>query len=282
MKLPISASKSTQIKELNLLGHRTLVVADVHLMPSSIDGAQSNNQHPINRCFLAFLSQKASQADQLIIMGDLFEAWVGDDVSMPFYSTAIKAIASLKDKGTRVYIGLGNRDFLIGNQLLSACNAEPLFEDIVLLQHQQHAAIILMHGDSLCTDDTSYQRFRYWLRQAWLKRLFLSLPASWRFKLAQKLRNKSSQANQRKPAAIMDVNEKAIKAVFVNHPEAKHLIHGHTHQPNHHLMHLGLNVGKNECLERWVLGDWHEEGAKYITIEEGIPRCENFKPQGLK
>jgi UDP-2,3-diacylglucosamine hydrolase len=255
------------VKAIDITGHRTLVVADIHLMPTA-ESDQLAPPHPINQAFLAFLTGPAKEADQLIIMGDLFEVWLGDDVSMAFYPREIDALAQLSSQGTEIYIGLGNRDFLIGHELLKACQAKGIFDDIIALEHKQKPAILLMHGDSLCTDDKAYQRMRFWLQKVWIKGLLRRLPKSWRLKLAQQLREKSTKANQQKNSTIMDVTDEALKQLWQTFPESSHLIHGHTHRPGH--QHYATQK------HRWVLGDWYEGGASYITIDNGQPSLEKF------
>jgi len=255
------------VKAIDITGHRTLVVADIHLMPAT-ESDPLAPPHPINQAFLAFLTGPAKEADQLIIMGDLFEVWLGDDISMAFYQREIDALAQLSRQGTEIYIGLGNRDFLMGNELLEACQAKGVFADLITLKDHQQSPILLMHGDSLCTDDKAYQRMRFWLHQAWFKGLLRRLPKTWRLKLAQQLREKSTRANQQKTWAIMDVSTKALKQLWQTFPESTHLIHGHTHRPGHH-----YDATKKQ---RWVLGDWHADGASYITIDHGQPSLETF------
>ncbi|WP_407635186.1 UDP-2,3-diacylglucosamine diphosphatase [Thiomicrospira aerophila] len=242
-------------------------MADIHLMPNLAQDTTAP-LHAINQTFLAFLTGPALHADQLIIMGDLFEAWLGDDVSMAFYSREIAALANLSRQGTQLYIGLGNRDFLIGQDLLKACQAKGVFADLIELYQNHHPAILLMHGDSLCTDDKAYQRLRFFTKQAWFKRFLRQLPLSWRLKLAHKLRAKSQAANQYKSAAIMDVSSASLAKLWLDYPKAQHLIHGHTHKPGHHHFESGK--------QRWVVGDWHEQGATYVAIEQGQPSLKQF------
>ncbi len=252
---------------VDITGHRTLVVADIHLMPAR-ESDPLAPPHPINQAFLAFLTGPAKEADQLIIMGDLFEVWLGDDISMAFYQREVDALAQLSRQGTDIYIGLGNRDFLIGNELLKACQAKGIFTDLITLKHQQQPSILLMHGDSLCTDDRAYQRMRFWLHQAWIKGLLRRLPKIWRLKLAQQLREKSTTANQQKTWAIMDVSDEALKQLWQKFPDSSYLIHGHTHRPGHH--HYAT------AKQRWVLGDWQADGASYVTIDHGQPSLSQF------
>lgn len=237
-------------------------------MPS-LQASECQVIHPINQAFLSFLAGPATQADHLMIMGDLFEAWLGDDVSMPFYQREIEALVALKQSNTSLYIGVGNRDFLMGSSLMQACQATPLYEDVIQLNIKQKSKILLMHGDSLCTDDKAYQRLRFFTQQAWFKNLLRNLPKTWRLKLANHLRKKSSRTNQHKSAEIMDVTAAALDKIWQTHPKAEHLIHGHTHRPGHHQ--------DQRSKQRWVVSDWQPSGANYVMIENGQPRLARFQ-----
>lgn len=220
------------------------LLADVHLQPDI--------HHPINQAFIKFINQQAQQADSVYILGDLFETWVGDDLSIPIYQLEINALKALTKAGTKLYIGYGNRDFLMRQAFWQATGAE-FIEDECVTQIQG-VDCLLLHGDSLCTDDKDYQRMRKWFRKSWVQWLFLHLPKKTRLKIAQKLRQKSGKHAQYKQADIMDVSIQAVETLYARHPQIEHVIHGHTHRPAHH--HFMLNGVEKQ---RWVLGDWRPE-----------------------
>lgn len=229
---------------MNSPSSASYLLADVHLQPDT--------QHPINQAFLSFINQQAPQADSIYILGDLFETWVGDDLGIPLYQTEIKALKSLTDSGTKLYIGYGNRDFLMREAFWHATGAEFIKDEYIA--QIQGLECLLLHGDSLCTDDKNYQRMRHWFRKPWVQWLFLHLPKKTRLKIAQKLRQQSGKYGQYKQANIMDVSNQAVENLYAQHPNIKHMIHGHTHRPAHH--HLKIN-GLDK--QRWVLGDWRPE-----------------------
>ncbi|MBE0493785.1 MAG: UDP-2,3-diacylglucosamine diphosphatase [Thiomicrospira sp.] len=231
------------------------LLADVHLQP--------DHHHPINQAFISFISQQALQADSVYILGDLFETWVGDDLSIPLYHTEINALKKLTDSGTKLYIGYGNRDFLMRQAFWQASGAE-FIEDETLAQIQG-VDCLLLHGDSLCTDDKDYQRMRDWFRKPWVQWLFLHLPKKTRLNIAQKLRQQSGKQAQHKQADIMDVSNQAIEDLCARHPQVVHIIHGHTHRPAHHCFMLN---GMQK--QRWVLGDWRPETQIIKIINQHI------------
>ncbi|MFA6700495.1 MAG: UDP-2,3-diacylglucosamine diphosphatase [Thiomicrospira sp.] len=242
----------------------TYILADVHLLPDS--------QHPINQAFVHFLNQQACYSQQLFIIGDLFESWSGDDVCIPLYQSEIDAIKHLTQQGIKVFIGYGNRDFLMRKAFWQASGAEWIDDEQVVEIQGQH--YILLHGDSLCTDDKAYQRMRKFFRSKWFQWLFLKLPARKRLAIAQNLRQQSQQAGQNKPFKYMDINPQALKACFARHPQAQHLVHGHTHRPGH--FEIEPNQPTQPKLQQWVVGDWRP-GAQILKIEHGQPQLIEFK-----
>lgn len=235
----------------------TLFVADIHLQP--------NPDHPINLTFEAFLKDEAPKAEALYILGDLFEMWAGDDVGLDVYAPIIKQIRQLTDNNLAVYCQYGNRDFLMRNAFWLATGIQFLPEPYAITLYQHPC--LLMHGDRLCTDDTAYQRMRVVLRNPVVQWIFLHLSRKRRLKIGHKMRLDSAQHSQQKSQAIMDVNEKAIYDLLKQYPATRHLIHGHTHRPQHHPLkvdstsantpadvntHLKVSTQRH----RWVLGDW--------------------------
>ncbi|MFG1175138.1 UDP-2,3-diacylglucosamine diphosphatase [Erwiniaceae bacterium CAU 1747] len=219
----------------------TLFIADIHLCVE---------EPAITAGFLHFLRCEAQQADALYILGDLFEAWIGDDDPNPLHEEVAQALRQLTIP--RFFIH-GNRDFLLGKRFARAAGLTLLPEEQLLELYGRR--VLIMHGDTLCTDDAAYQRFRARVHQPWLQKLFLALPLSLRQRIAVKMRAGSQQANSSKEMAIMDVNPQAVAAAMHRH-QAPLLIHGHTHRPAVHQL-----VVDGEPAERIVLGAWHEQGS---------------------
>lgn len=226
-----------------------LFISDLHLSPERPE---------VTRAFLGFLESQAASAEALFVLGDLFEAWIGDDDTCPTGIEVTKAFKQLTDKGVALFIQHGNRDFFIGKHFCKATGAI-LLADEHLVEYMDDT-VLAMHGDTLCTDDVDYIRFRKRIRHPISQFLLLSLPLKYRQKLASGMRAKSKAANANKPSAIMDVNIQAVDSVMSNH-QVKTLIHGHTHRPDRHQHSHG---------ERIVLGDWHDKGWYVIWDNNGL------------
>ncbi len=232
---------------------RTLFVADIHLC----------QQEPtITAGFLHFLQREARQAEALYILGDLFDAWIGDDDPDPLHTDIANALRQLQQYQVAVYFIHGNRDFLLGHRFAQASGMTLLPQEQVLELYGKR--ILIMHGDTLCTDDPGYQRFRRRVHQRWLQKLFLALPLLVRQRIAARLRSDSQNANHHKPDHIMDVNAGAVLETMRRH-QVQWLIHGHTHRPAVHPLHID-----GEDAERVVLGAWHQQGSMIQVDEHGV------------
>lgn len=208
---------------------------------------------------LDFLSGPARRARSLYILGDLFEAWIGDDGADAMAREVAAGLRRLSTRGTAVHFIHGNRDFLMGERYCAQAGMQMLQEPILLKTVQPATA--LMHGDSLCTDDIDYQRFRSKTRSpAWQAKV-LSRPLWWRRLLARLARAISRNRNRGKAPEIMDVNEESVHDCF-RQLQATRLIHGHTHRPAVHR----IEVDGRDC-ERIVLGDWHGERGSVLQIQ---------------
>jgi len=229
----------------------TLFIADLHL---------SHTEPAITAGFLHFLQLQAVHADALYILGDLFEVWVGDDDPAPLHLQVAAALHALHKKGVPCFFIHGNRDFMLGRRFAAACDMTILPEEqrLELYDHR----ILILHGDTLCTDDDRYQRYRRRVNQRWLQRLFLALPLRLRLRIADRMRAGSRQSNQTKSPEIMDVNPQAVAAIAIRH-DVDWLIHGHTHRPAIHLQKLPSGQ-----LHRAVLGAWHHQGSM-IKVSQG-------------
>ena len=231
----------------------TLFIADLHL---------STEEPAITAGFLRLLEGEARTAEALYILGDLFEAWIGDDDPNPLHAAIAAAIRALVESGVPCYFIHGNRDFLIGKRFARQSGMMLLPAEKVLTLYGER--VLIMHGDTLCTDDVGYQRFRAKVQQRWLQTLFLSLPLFIRQRIAAKMRAGSKASNQTKSDAIMDVNQQAVSEVMRQH-HVRHLIHGHTHRPAIHDLQI-----EGHPARRYVLGAWHQEGSMIKASENGI------------
>ncbi len=215
-----------------------LFISDCHLDESRQD---------ITAQLSMFLQNRAATARFLYILGDLFEAWVGDDDPSTDYRSIFDTMEKLANK-TSIFFLPGNRDFLLGESGAKKLNARLISEPYFITLGQQKVA--LLHGDSLCTDDTDYQQFRKMVRnQEWQSR-FLAKPLSERKHIVAELRQQSKAAIQDKPTDIIDTNQAAVTASF-DELSADIIIHGHTHKPAVHRY-------QNNRL-RYVLGDWNPQ-----------------------
>ncbi|MGQ0655829.1 MAG: UDP-2,3-diacylglucosamine diphosphatase [Betaproteobacteria bacterium] len=227
---------------------RRLFISDLHL---------SEERPAANERFFSFVEEEARGAGVLYILGDFFEYWIGDDdLADPFNGVIAGFLRRLTAEGTAVHLMHGNRDFLIGERFCRETGAKLLADPTVM------AGVLLMHGDTLCTDDLDYQAWRRKARSREFQAEFGAKSLDERRLAIKGLREKSKEVIQAKPAEIMDVNEEAVKDAFRRHG-VRTMIHGHTHRPGRHV-HL---VDGKRC-ERWVLPDWYGRGG-YLELSEG-------------
>ena len=231
---------------------KTLIIADLHLTAVERDKLD---------LFCRFCQTEAANADQLFILGDLFNTWIGDDISLTDYQVVIECLKELT-QSTEVYVMIGNRDFLLAQKFEQQSGCKLINEPYLLQQNDQD--YILVHGDSLCTDDIDYQRMKKVLRNRLVQSLFLSLPKRWRLKLSGEIRKKSIESQSYKSEAIMDVNQGAVEALMANYPGVN-LIHGHTHRQNTH---------PSNSYTRYVLGDWSKNSGNAIALDGSLERLE--------
>lgn len=220
-----------------------LFISDLHLSPD----------HPqLIRGFLALLTEYQNKNTQLYILGDWFNAWIGDDYTAPWLDEIVSALQVFAAAGNQVYFQVGNRDFALGLKFLNQFDGI-LLPDVYTLEID-HKKFRLEHGDALCTDDIGYQRFRKIIRNPILLGFLKCTPLSFRQKLANGFRKKSSETTQLKSYDIMDVNTQAVESVIT---PVDYLIHGHTHRPDiHHILNK----------QRIVLGDWRADSAWVLEI----------------
>lgn len=226
-----------------------LFISDLHLCPS---------RPQIDRHFLEFLAGPARQAEALYILGDLFEYWAGDDdLDDPFNAQVCAALRALT--AVPIFFMAGNRDFLVGEAFARAAGLALLPEPAVV--DIGGTATLLMHGDTLCSDDAAYQAFREEVRAPDWRQAFMALPLDRRKARIEALRRESEAQKRSKPLDILDVNPDAVVQTLTFH-RCTRLIHGHTHRPALHQ----FKIGGRAC-ERWVLPDWYETGG-YLACDE--------------
>jgi UDP-2,3-diacylglucosamine hydrolase len=228
----------------------TLLVSDLHLAPERPETLAA---------FERFCAGPARAAAQLYVLGDLFDAWVGDDqLREPLAAAVAASLARVAAAGVDVGVMRGNRDLLLGPRFAAAAGAKLLPDAVV--GAIAGTPTLLLHGDTLCTDDVGYQRYRARVHDPSLQRRFLALPYPVRRALVALIRSGSRATTAQKAAAIMDVNAGAVVAAFALH-RVDRLIHGHTHRPARHDVVLG-----ERGVQRWVLPDWYDAGG-YLEID---------------
>ena len=236
-----------------------LFISDLHLGPG---------QPETVALFLAFLRGPARGADALYILGDLFDAWIGDDYREAPIPQIQAALRACSDGGTRLLLMHGNRDFLIGEEFAAITGCE-LLADPSRVELADGPAL-LMHGDLLCSDDLAYQQARRQLRDPATIRHLLSLPVNERLALAADYRRRSGEATSLAAAEIMDVNQQTLEETMRRHRVTR-LIHGHTHRPGHHRFTLD-----GRPAERWVLPQWEGGRGGYLAATGDGLRAEPF------
>jgi len=219
---------------------RTYFISDLHL---------TDDRPVTTRRFFRFLEEEVTGADALYILGDLFEAWVGDDHSEAVAGETARRLEILSAAGTRVAFLHGNRDFMLAGEYARQAGMSLIPDPSVIDLYG--TPTLLMHGDTLCTDDADYQRVRRRLRRPLVLALLRRLPLAWRMRLARRARANSESAKAGKSLEIMDVNAEAVSAALSAHGVVR-LIHGHTHRPGRHTLTVDGHAG-----ERWVLPDWY-------------------------
>jgi len=238
---------------------QTLFISDLHLDPA---------RAPIAAQFERFLEEIAPRSEALYILGDLFEYWVGDDgLSLPFPQRVAEALRPLAAR-VPVRFMHGNRDFLVAQGFAAATGAEIIADPTVIDLYGQRT--LLLHGDTLCTDDKPYQAFRAQVRDPAWQRAALARPIAERLAIAQGMRSDSEDAKQAKAMDIMDVSRDAVERAF-EESGCDVMIHGHTHRPGRHEYRV---AGRDRV--RWVLPDWYQRGGYLDASPAGIRAIDAF------
>jgi len=224
-------------------------ISDLHL---------SEDQPHLLNLLTHYMTNLAPQSNQLFVLGDLFELWIGDDHQTEFNQQVIQLFADYQGD---LFVGHGNRDFLLGQTFANSVAGQLLPEPYHF--NWQGKKICLMHGDSLCTDDIAYQQLRTMVRNPEWQRQFLSQSVEQRLAFAANVQAQSKSEQQDKTAEIMDVNQDAVTDTFKT-SQCDWLIHGHTHRPDSH----SIKLAENNTGWRVVLSDWNDKG-QYLELKEG-------------
>ena len=233
-------------------------ISDLHL---------DESRPKTTRLFKTFIKQIIKEnvnGTEIYILGDLFESWIGDDYDNPFHDEIKLLLTSMSNSGIKVFFLFGNRDFLIGETFLSETGIELLDDPALLTINEKR--VLITHGDQMCLDDKDYQNFRAIVRNSEWQKDFLSFPISTRLKIAGEAKDASKQSKQQKVFEIMDVNDKAVEAIFNEH-QIDLMIHGHTHRPMKHEIILD-----GKTYYRYVLGDWTEDSSIIIDWSNNSPQ----------
>lgn len=232
---------------------KTLLISDLHL-----DAAAPG----IARQFVAFLRGEAREAGALYILGDLFEAWLGDDDPDPAVREIVRELRALRDAGVPTYFMHGNRDFLVGQRFAAETGCTLLQDGTVVDLHGER--VLLLHGDVLCTADTSYQRLRRILRNPLTLFVLRNLGLETRRKLGRKLRAGSQMHVGSTAAEIMDVTPSEVVRTL-QRAGVTTMVHGHTHRPAIHALQVDGRPAR-----RIVLGDWYTQGSVLEWRDDGV------------
>jgi UDP-2,3-diacylglucosamine hydrolase len=233
----------------------TLFISDIHL----------SDQRPDKlRLFERLLLGPARSAEALYILGDLFELWLGDDDRTPPHPQVLAWIREVRSNGVPVYFMRGNRDVLAGSSFAKMTGSTLLNDPTLIDLYGEQT--LLMHGDTLCTRDIGYQRFRRLAHHPWVQRVFLSLPFWLRARIGKGLRTNSIATTPLKPPEIVDVDEVAVDQAF-NAYGVRRLIHGHTHRP-------GVHEHRSDAgpARRTVLPDWYAGDGVLVCDPDGLQR----------
>lgn len=230
-----------------------LFISDLHLGDERPDKLE---------LFKALLRGPARTAGTLYILGDLFEAWAGDDDRTPPHPEITAELAGFSQAGGRLFLMRGNRDYLLGREFCRATGGQLIDDETVIVLHGRK--ILLMHGDTLCTRDVKYQLYRRLVNNRLAIKLFLSVPFSIRHRIWHGIRDLTRRTTARKAPYIVDVQQGTVEKTMQRH-DVLDLIHGHTHRQGVHEFLLGGRPSR-----RYVLGDWYESDCVMVADENGL------------
>ena len=243
---------------------RRLFISDLHLSPARPE---------LTRLACDFLSQQQGQVDEIYILGDIFNTWLGDDLVPAAFTAFVDQLKQLSSSGIQLFLMVGNRDFMLGKTFAAEVGGTLIEDGYPLTLGQRKTQ--LMHGDSLCIDDVSYQRYRRVVRNRFLQWCFLRLPARFRQKISDQIIAKSREKKQSKTAMIMDVNQGEVSQVFAGE-QIDLLIHGHTHRPAIH----PIKLPDGQTAFRIVLGDWTDKVSYLLADDQQLTLHDHRLPAG--
>ena len=246
--------RKSQIASMNISSSQ-LFISDIHL---------SESQPIVSDLFFKTIKKASKEVCSIYILGDLFEVYLGDDDPSQLVRKVRKIFKEITDNGVPIFISLGNKDFLLGEDFIRRSGAV-LLDDIHIIE-QEGERILLTHGDLLCTNDKSYQVFRKIVRNDSMQKIFLKLPLTMRSQIASKAMNHTKQSVNRKKAEIMDVNIAIVEKIMLQ-KKITRIIHGHTHRPKIHRFSLG-----GFTRSRVVLGDWNTPENAKIYVASGLEK----------
>lgn len=272
-ELPVAAACIDRVRL-----HDPVFISDLHL---------SAAQPATGAAFERFCAEIAPRYRELLILGDLFEFWAGDDDASPTGQRVGAALRRVASAGTAVWLMHGNRDLLLGPAFAAACGAQlladPVHAELAIasdvhadphatpLPRSGSARLLLAHGDQYCTLDLPYQAFRAQVRDPAWQRAFLARPLAERQALIGAVRAQSEAGKQVKSSQIMDVTPAAVAQALHDSGIAT-LIHGHTHRPGSYPV-----TGSVQSAQRWVLPDWDLDAEAsaprggYLDLRLGTP-----------
>ena len=231
----------------------TLFISDLHLSPALPE---------ITDCFVRFMREEAIHADALYVLGDLFDFWIGDDDRSDFANQIRSEFQFLTSCGVSCYFTQGNRDFLVGKRFAKETGVTLLGDETVIELYDKKA--VILHGDTLCTDDLEYLKFRQTVHQPWLQKIFNRIPLFIKKKIINKVQTDIRSDKQHKSLDIMDVTQSEVESVMEKH-QVELMIHGHTHRPNIHTF-----QSSDKQKTRIVLGDWYTQGSVLVFTKESF------------
>jgi UDP-2,3-diacylglucosamine hydrolase len=238
---------------------RTLFISDLHLDPARPE---------IIAAFEQFLRDHAAGCEALYILGDFFEAWIGDDAPNPLADQIAAWLKALSDTGSKIYLMHGNRDFLIGDAFAAKAGATLLADPTLISLYGED--VLLLHGDILCTRDTDYMAFREQIRHPAMIEQLLAKPIEERLAIAKQLREQSKEAGSNKAMDIMDVTpEEVVRLLEEN--RCQHMIHGHTHRPAMHKLELSDGKAQRTVLGDWDQKYWYLEASPFGQLLQSVP-----------
>lgn len=236
-----------------------LFISDLHL---------SDERPQLTQAFLEFLHARATNCTALYILGDFFDAWIGDDDDSLLVTPVTEALSALHKRGVAIFLMHGNRDFLLGDSFAARAGATIIPEGTIV--DLFGCPTLLLHGDSLCTRDTDYLAVRQQVRSPQWQAQVLAQPIAIRRAMAERVREQSQTMVSAKAEDIMDVTTEEVVKVM-SEANVLRLIHGHTHRPARHP--LVINA---QAAERIVLGDWHDYGW-CLEVTENSCELQNWK-----